>query len=455
MRWACWRWWPGRTWNRPRAPTAPTGGGGSPARWRRTGSSPPSIPQARHTRKSKSNRRDGFRGHVAAEPETGLITDAELTKAAGEAGSDPVVGEPMIARDRFHRPATQTPHPDTGATPPPPTSSRPTSPAAMRPASPSPGPTSQRRRARVMAMRSAPRNRFREAPPTSEHGAGLQVYGDSAYGTGEARAAYRAAGHQTVIKPKPLRPAVDGGFTLDDFTVDEPGGTVTCPAGHTRPMSPKRTVTFGRLCAGCPLRARCTTAADGRSMTIHPHEDLLRAARAQARTPQFKQDYPTRSTVERIIAWVATQNGRRVKLRYLGVAKNHAWLRTRCAAINLRTLVNSGLTRATGCGPWPDRPAPQRTLDRCSPYHTGIGGKNDHVVDRTGLTLPHRRPCRRSSRPTACLVQWPPRGPPPSTDDQAQAWAQFVRIASWGSTDPRSACPHFAHTPADYRTIRR
>src|SRR5271157_6489348 len=38
-------------------------------------------PEARHTRKSKSTRRDGFRGHVSAEPETGLITDAELTTA--------------------------------------------------------------------------------------------------------------------------------------------------------------------------------------------------------------------------------------------------------------------------------------------------------------------------------------------------------------------------------------
>jgi hypothetical protein len=109
-------------------------------------------------------------------------------------------------------------------------------------------------------------------------------------------------------------------------------------------MSATRTATFGKLCAGCPLRARCTTAAYGRSMTIHPHEDLLRAARAQARTPQFKQAYPTRSTIERIIAWTATQNGRRVKLRYLGVAKNHAWLRTRSAAINLRTLIKHGLT---------------------------------------------------------------------------------------------------------------
>jgi hypothetical protein len=181
-----------------------------------------------------------------------------------------------------------------------------------------------------------------------QQGRGLQVYGDSAYGTGEARAAYRAAGHDTVIKPKPLRPAVPGGFTLDDFTVDETAGAVTCPAGHSRPMSPKRTVTFGRVCGGCPLRSRCTTAQDGRSMTIHPHEELLRAARAQARTPQFKQDYPTRSAIERIIAWAATQNGRRLKLRYLGVRKNDAWLRTRCASLNLRTLVNSGLTRENG-----------------------------------------------------------------------------------------------------------
>ena len=41
-------------------------------------------PEARHTRKSKSARRDGFRGHVSAEPGTGLITDCELTKASGE-----------------------------------------------------------------------------------------------------------------------------------------------------------------------------------------------------------------------------------------------------------------------------------------------------------------------------------------------------------------------------------
>ena len=66
----------------------------------------------------------------------------------------------------------------------------------------------------------------------AQQAAGLEVYGDSAYGSGEARAAYRDAGHDTVIKPGPLRPAVPGGFTLDDFTVDEGAGTVTCPAGQ-------------------------------------------------------------------------------------------------------------------------------------------------------------------------------------------------------------------------------
>ena len=113
-------------------------------------------------------------------------------------------------------------------------------------------------------------------------------------------------------------------------------------------MSATRTVTFGAACAGCPLREQCTTANDGRSMTIHPHEGLLREARAQARTGEFKRAYPTRSAIERIISWTATQNGRRVRLRYIGTAKNDAWLHNRCAAMNLRTLLRHGLTRRNG-----------------------------------------------------------------------------------------------------------
>jgi hypothetical protein len=243
--------------------------------------------QARHTRKSKSARRDGFRAHLAAEPDSGLITGCEMTMAAGDGSSDAENGVKLAAADRFG---------DTGQDPP----------------------------------------------------AGLEVYGDSHYGSGQARADYAAAGHATVIKPIPLRPAVPGGFTLDDFVISDDGATVTCPAGHARPVSAKRYVSFGPVCAACPLRARCTTAKDGRALDIHPHEQLLRAARAQARTQAFKQAYRTRAVIERIIAWTATSHGHRIKLRYLGADKNSAWLHNRSASINLRTLINAGLARQDG-----------------------------------------------------------------------------------------------------------
>ena len=58
-----------------------------------------------------------------------------------------------------------------------------------------------------------------------------------------------------MIKPKPLQAPVEGGFTVDDFTVDEQAGTVTCPAGHTVTLSRTRIATFGVACRDCPLRA--------------------------------------------------------------------------------------------------------------------------------------------------------------------------------------------------------
>src|SRR6266536_6037013 len=53
-------------------------------------------PDARHTRKSPEARRDGYRAHVAADPETGIITDEKLTRAAGQENSDPAVAEQFL-----------------------------------------------------------------------------------------------------------------------------------------------------------------------------------------------------------------------------------------------------------------------------------------------------------------------------------------------------------------------
>src|SRR5919205_2092221 len=56
-------------------------------------------PDARHTRKSPEARRDGYRAHVAADPDTGIITDEELTKAAGPENSDPAVAQQFLTAE--------------------------------------------------------------------------------------------------------------------------------------------------------------------------------------------------------------------------------------------------------------------------------------------------------------------------------------------------------------------
>ena len=251
-------------------------------------------PDARHTRKSSEGRRDGYRAHVAAEPETGIITCEELTRASGAENSDPAVAERFLAAEPT--PATPDPQP---------------LPTAM------PGSWSG------MAIRPM-------AP-------------------GDLRDAIATAGHLAVIKPKPLQPAVVGGFTVDDFTVDRQAGTVGCPGGHARPISATGVATFGALCRTCPLRQQCTASKTGRKIVLHGHDLLRQARRDWAHDPGLQARYRRyRPNVERVISQLASRGGRRLKLRYLGTANNNAWLKRRTAALNLRNLIGRGLTRRDG-----------------------------------------------------------------------------------------------------------
>ena len=146
----------------------------------------------------------------------------------------------------------------------------------------------------------------------------LTILGDTAYGTGDLREHLQAGGHAAVIKPPPLRQVIPGGFTIDDFTVDDQAGTVTCPAGHTitpgRPRaSGSRQAQFKALCRGCPLRERCTTSRTGRVLTVHPQHALLAAARRAAADPAWKDEYRRwRPPVERATAWLVAHGSRRV-----------------------------------------------------------------------------------------------------------------------------------------------
>ena len=175
-------------------------------------------------------------------------------------------------------------------------------------------------------------------------------YGDSAYGTGDLRGAIHDAGHAAVIKPRPIPAAVVGGFTVDDFTVDEAAATATCPAGNTRPITKTRSVVFGALCRDCRLAAHCTTSKTGRTIKLHERDDLLRQARGDwTAAPDVQEKYrQNRPNVERVISQIASRGGRRLKLRYRGTVKNHAWLTRRTAGLNLRNLIGRGLTRTAG-----------------------------------------------------------------------------------------------------------
>lgn len=230
-------------------------------------------PEARHAHKTVHRRQDGFKAHVAIEPDTGIITDCALSKASGTDNHEAVIGVALL-----------------------------------------------------------------------EHETGpLRVLADSAYGTGAARAAFKAAGHVAVIKPIPLRSPVPGGFTIDDFTIDFDANTVTCPGGHTATIRPKRSVAFERHCRSCPLASRCTTAARGRTLSIGVHEQIQRSARAVARDPDWQAEYRQhRPMVERSIAWLTRGNR---KVRYRGVLKNDHWLHHRAAALNLRRLITLNLQR--------------------------------------------------------------------------------------------------------------
>ena len=226
-------------------------------------------PDARHVHKTTTVYRDGYKAHIAAEPETGLITAATLT--AGNV-PDAVAAPDLLAGEE----------------------------------------------------------------------AGLTVLGDSAYGSGELREHLDAAGHQTVIKPPVLRPAVPGGFTIDDFDIDT--STATCPAGHTVTITTGGTANFTKHCDRCPLRRRCTSARVGRILKINPHHRHLRDARRQATTREFWDTYTTlRPMGERSIAWLVRGAAR--KVRYRRLERNQHWLLLRVAAVNLKRLLALGLTR--------------------------------------------------------------------------------------------------------------
>jgi hypothetical protein len=185
--------------------------------------------------------------------------------------------------------------------------------------------------------------------------AGAAVYGDAAYGSGDNLADLHARGIDARVKVQP--PSNRGGkFTKDDFDVDLQAGTVVCPAGVVADLrcgdDGSGIARFGPACNSCPLRGRCTTAKTGRTISVSKHERVLADARGRQRDPTWQDDYrATRPKVERKLAH-GLRAGRRMPRRGIdNAALDWSW---RFAGVNLVRMAAEGLRY--GAGSWQTAP---------------------------------------------------------------------------------------------------
>ena len=256
---------------------------------------------ARHGHKTSARGFDGYKGHVAIDPDSELILATAVT--AGNAGDASAVGKlladdlPRDSQPDAPAPAAEQPHPE----------------------QPESGP--------------------------------LSVYGDSAYGTGEVLDTLEQAGAEIYTKTQP--PTAPGGrFGKNEFTIDLDRATVTCPAGHTAALTGngrRQVATFAHHCAGCPLANQCTSSKRGRQIHVGAHEKQLARARARQPDPDWNAQYKaTRPTVERKIAHLTRRKhgGRRARVR--GKPKVSADFQLLAAAANLARLAVLGLTGQHG-----------------------------------------------------------------------------------------------------------
>jgi hypothetical protein len=256
-------------------------------------------PQARHGRKTVARGFDGYKGHAAIDPDSEIITDTVVS-----AGN---VGDAAVAADLID---------DLTST--------------------------------VSTATTGSRHGAADAGPDADE---PTVYGDAAYGAGEFLE--HLADNDIASRCKTQPPTAAGGmFSKSDFDVDLDADTVVCPNGVSTPIRRNADgdgiAYFGPACRDCPLRAQCTTAEGGRTISVGRHERRLADARAQQQNPQWAADYrATRPKVERKLAHLMRHRhgGRRARVR--GTTKIDADFNLLAAAHNLARLARLGLRFAS------------------------------------------------------------------------------------------------------------
>jgi hypothetical protein len=253
-------------------------------------------PEARHGHKTAARGFDGYKGHIAIDPDSEIITAAEVTAAN--------VGDGSVAKELL---------------------------ADIIPLAPSP---------EAVAVPSAA-----ETPPPGNADAApapVDVYGDASYGTAEVLVHLEQAGATANVKVQGAS-APDGHFTKDEFQIDLKNDTVTCPAGLLvqirRREDGSGQASFGIACKSCRLSPSCTDAKEGRVIRLHKHDRLVLEARRHQRSPAWRMNYKaTRPKVERKIAHLMRRRhgGRRARMR--GRERIGHDFMMLCAATNLHRL---------------------------------------------------------------------------------------------------------------------
>ena len=265
--------------------------------------------EARHGHKTNARGFDGYKAHVAVDPDSEIITATAVTPAN--------VGDATAAPDLLAEVL-----PD------------------LREEQVDEDPT-------VPGGNLAPKAKDDEEEPVA-------VYGDAAYGTGALLTKLEVAGAVPMVKVQaPNAPA--GRFPKDRFSIDLEARTATCPAEVTVSLRARKggaaIAEFGRACSTCPLAPQCTSSPNGRVITIGSHEPELARGRQRQRDPAWAQDYrATRPKAERKIAHLMRRRhgGRRVRVR--GQPKVDQDFSLLGAAVNLARLAVLGARAGSGMG---------------------------------------------------------------------------------------------------------
>lgn len=123
------------------------------------------------------------------------------------------------------------------------------------------------------------------------------------------------------------------------FVLDWEAMTIRCPQGVSQPFAPQQKVQFpAESCRVCPVRERCTSSPKGRSVSIHPDEQLLVELRERQKTPEGRAELRQRVSVEHSLAHIGQWQGDRA--RYLGLRKNLFDLRRVAVVHNLHVLAH-------------------------------------------------------------------------------------------------------------------